>query len=31
MFAARFGQLDIVKLLVESGAMADNKNPLIAV
>ena len=31
MFAARFGQLDIVKLLVESGAMSENKNPLIAV
>lgn len=31
MFAARYGQLDIVKLLVEAGALNDNKNPLLAV
>ena len=31
MFATRYCQFDIVKLLVEAGALSDNKNPLIAV
>ena len=31
MFATRYCQLDIVKLLVEAGALSDNKNPLLAV
>ena len=30
MFATRYGYLDLVKLLVESGANLDLKNPLIA-
>lgn len=30
MFATRYCQLDIVKLLVEAGALNDGKNPLLA-
>ncbi len=30
MFATRYCQLEIVKLLVEAGALNDGKNPLLA-